>query len=101
MSAIVHHAGPGTTAAALSAGKANVTVPHFASQYFYGYLIADLGVGPEPIARRRLTSERLARAISAATQDRAMQERAGAVAAGINAEDGVKIAIREIRRYFG
>jgi UDP:flavonoid glycosyltransferase YjiC (YdhE family) len=101
MAAVVHHAGPGTTAAGLSAGVPNVAIPHFASQYFYADRIAKLGAGPEPIDRKKLTTKRLTQAISAATTNRSMQEKANAIGAHIRAEDGVRKAVEEIRCYIG
>ncbi|GAB4541960.1 MAG: hypothetical protein Tsb0014_34250 [Pleurocapsa sp.] len=61
--AVVHHGGAGTTAAVLKAGIPTITVPFFSDQPFWGQLIAELGVGTEPIEQRELTVEKLARAI--------------------------------------
>lgn len=99
MAAVVHHAGPGTAAAALSAGVPNVVVPHFASQFFYAHRVAELGVAPPPIPRRQLTAERLAQAISSAVGDRGFQERAAAIATQIGTENGIQTAIRALRPY--
>lgn len=101
MAAVVHHAGPGTTAAALSAGVPNVVVPHFASQFFYAKRVADLGLGPQPIPRSRLTAERLTQAISIVANDRKIHERAIALGKQVNAEDGIQTAIRALRPYIG
>lgn len=99
MSAIVHHGGAGTTGAALRSGVPNVVVPHFGDQYFWGNRVAELGVGPEPLARKKLTVERLSQAISIAILDRTMQERANTIGAQIRAEDGIKRAIQVIRHF--
>jgi UDP:flavonoid glycosyltransferase YjiC (YdhE family) len=99
MKAIVHHAGPGTTAAALSSGMPSVAVPHFASQFFYGDRLAEIGAAPAPIPRRKLSAQRLAHAISAATTDGNMQDRASAIGAQIRAEDGIEQAVRAIRQF--
>ena len=99
MAAIVHHGGAGTTGAALSAGVPNIVVPHFGDQYYWGRRVAELGVGPEPITRKKLSAERLARAISIATHDSMMRERARSLGAEISAEDGVNRAVQVIRKY--
>ncbi len=99
MAAIVHHGGAGTTGAALSAGVPNIVIPHFGDQYYWGRRVAELGVGPEPIARKKLSGERLAEAISTALHDSAMRERAAELGAKINAEDGVTRAVQVIRKY--
>jgi sterol 3beta-glucosyltransferase len=89
MSATVHHGGAGTTAAALRAGKPSLVVPFFGDQPFWGQRIADLGVGPAPIPRKRLTVDNLAQAIEQMATDGAMRQRAAQLGASIRAEDGV------------
>ncbi|AGL18690.1 glycosyltransferase [Actinoplanes sp. N902-109] len=83
--AVVHHAGAGTTAAALRAGVPAVAVPVLADQPFWARRLADLGVSPAPIPLPRLTAERLAGAITAALTKR---DRAARLATRIAGEDG-------------
>lgn len=99
VSAVVHHGGAGTTAAGLRAGKPTVICPFFGDQPFWGRQIAALGAGPEPIARKRLTSSALADAVSVAVKDERMRSRATSLGAAIRAEDGVKTAVELISRY--
>ncbi|MBK8783721.1 MAG: glycosyltransferase family 1 protein [Anaerolineales bacterium] len=99
MAAIVHHGGAGTTGAALSAGVPNVVVPHFGDQYYWGKRVAELGVGPEPIARKKLSVERLAAALSTVLHDSGMREQAASLGAKISAEDGVARAVEIIRKH--
>ena len=99
MAAVIHHAGPGTTAAGLSAGIPNATVPHFGSHHFYAKCIADLGAGPKPVDRKKLSFERLSQAIKTATNDQSIKDRANAIGVQIRAEDGVTQAIQAIRQY--
>lgn len=99
MAAIVHHGGAGTTGASLSAGVPTIVVPHFGDQYYWGRRVAELGVGPEPIVRKRLSAERLAAALSTALHDSGMREQAASLGAKISAEDGVKKAVEVIGRY--
>jgi UDP:flavonoid glycosyltransferase YjiC (YdhE family) len=100
MSACVHHGGAGTTAASLRAGKPTVICPFFGDQPFWGRRVHELGVGPSPIDKKRLTVEALAKAISEATSDREMSRRAKLLGASIAAEDGVgrAVAFLEERR---
>ncbi|MFW6070012.1 MAG: glycosyltransferase [bacterium] len=88
MGAIVHHGGAGTTGASLRAGRPTIIVPHMADQPYWGRRVADLGVGPEPIPRPRLTAGRLAEAMRRATSDEAMQRRAADLGRRIRAEEG-------------
>ncbi len=95
MSAVVHHGGAGTTAAALRAGKPAVVVPFLGDQPFWGARLESIGVAPAPIPRNALTAPALARAI-AATDDPAMRARAAELGALVRAEDGVGNAVRFI-----
>lgn len=99
MAAIVHHGGAGTTGAALSAGVPNIVVPHFGDQYYWGRRVAELGVGPDPIIRKKLSVERLTAALSSALHDSGMREQAASLGAKISAEDGVSKAVEVIRNY--
>jgi len=99
MSAIVHHGGAGTTGTALRAGIPSIVIPHFGDQHFWGRRVAELGAGPEPIARKKLSAERLAQAIYTATGDRAMKEKAISIGSQIRAENGIHQAIQIIRQY--
>ncbi|MGD8586342.1 MAG: glycosyltransferase [Chloroflexota bacterium] len=101
MAALVHHGGAGTTAAGLRAGVPNVIVPYFADQPFWAGRVRDLGVGPEPIPRQKLTAERLAEAIEVAASDEAMARRAQELGRKIQAEDGVATAVPLIERLIG
>jgi UDP:flavonoid glycosyltransferase YjiC (YdhE family) len=93
VSAVVHHGGAGTTAAGLRAGVPSIVVPFFADQPFWGQRVADLGVGPAPIPRKKLTADRLAQAIQQAVQDSAMQQRASSLGEKIRAENGIARAV--------
>jgi UDP:flavonoid glycosyltransferase YjiC (YdhE family) len=96
MAAVVHHGGAGTTAAGLRAGVPSVIVPFFGDQPFWGQRIADLGVGPDPIPRKKLTVEQLTRAIQIAVSDKHMHQRAAKLGEQIRAEDGIASAVKII-----
>lgn len=66
VAAVVHHGGSGTTHEGLRWGRPSVVCPLFADQPFFGRRVADLGVGPPPIAQKRLTADRLASALEVA-----------------------------------
>ncbi|SCB58551.1 UDP:flavonoid glycosyltransferase YjiC, YdhE family [Rhizobium aethiopicum] len=91
VSAVIHHGGAGTTAAALRAGKPMIICPFFGDQPFWGRRITDLGVGLS-LERRALTVESLTAAL-AAMDDTLMRRRAEAVGARIRSEDGVATAV--------
>jgi UDP:flavonoid glycosyltransferase YjiC (YdhE family) len=97
MAAVVHHGGAGTTAAALRAGVPSVVVPMMSDQPFWGRRVHELGAGTMPILRSRLTADNLAAAITEATTNRGMQEKAAELGMKISAEDGLGQALSAIR----
>src|SRR5262249_54728538 len=66
VSAVIHHGGAGTTAAALRAGVPSVILPFFFDQGFWGRRLAACGLGPPPISFYRLSTATLAQALDAA-----------------------------------
>jgi sterol 3beta-glucosyltransferase len=101
VSAIVHHGGAGTAGAAFQSGVPSITVPFTMDQPFWGMRAATLGVGPQPIARKRLTAENLAAALRQAVDDKAMIQRAAALGQLLRAEDGVGNAVEVFGRMRG
>lgn len=99
MAAVVHHGGAGTTAAGLRAGVPSIIIPFFGDQPFWGQRVAELGVGPQPIPRKRVTPEQLAQAVTQAVTEPGMRQRAADLGARIRAEDGVGQAVALIDQY--
>jgi len=98
VSAAIHHGGAGTTAEALKAGIPSVVIPFFGDQFFWGRRVFELGVGPEPIPRKKLTAERLSKAIQEALTNQAMCQCASNLGVKIRSEDGVANAIDVIQK---
>jgi UDP:flavonoid glycosyltransferase YjiC (YdhE family) len=101
MAAVVHHGGVGTTAAGLRAGVPSIVTPFFGDQPYWGHRVFELGVGPKPIPRKQLDSDRLGSAIRIAVSDGAMKEKAAELGSKIRNEDGVSEAVRVLERTFG
>lgn len=101
MAAVVHHGGAGTTAAGLRAGKPSIICPFIADQPFWGKLIYQRGIGPEPIPQGRLNADKLAAAITTAVSDAEMKQRAAEMGKQIRAEDGVARALEIIGTLVG
>lgn len=93
VAAVVHNGGAGTTAAGMRAGVSSIIIPFFGDQFFWGQRVAKLGVGTEPIPRKQLTVEKLARAIQKTLADSTMRERAASLGSKIQAEDGIASAV--------
>jgi sterol 3beta-glucosyltransferase len=97
VSAIVHHGGFGTTGSALRAGKPAIIVPHIIDQHLWAKRVYEMGVGPGPIPRAKLTAENLTEAITQATSDNGMRARADKLGEQIRSEpDGVESAVKLI-----
>jgi sterol 3beta-glucosyltransferase len=98
ISAMIHHGGSGSTAAALRAGLPSFAVPFGYEQGLWGQQIAKLGVGLKPIMPDRLTADRLARAICRVSEDGALRSRAARLGESLRGEDGIGHAVRIIEQ---
>lgn len=94
VSAMVHHGGAGSTAAAVRFGLPNFAVPFGFDQALWGQRLAALGCGPEPIAADQLSAAALARALREVASTPAMRARAQALGARVRGEDGIGAAVR-------
>jgi UDP:flavonoid glycosyltransferase YjiC (YdhE family) len=98
MAAAVHHAGAGTTGAALRAGLPAVTVPVMADQPFWAERVHALQAGPAPIPFADLSAPTLADTIRAALDQPVYRSAAQRLAAFIRAEDGARTVARRIEQ---
>jgi sterol 3beta-glucosyltransferase len=96
MAAAVHHAGAGTTGAALRAGIPAVTVPVLADQPFWAERVRHLGAGPDPIPFEDLSPQRLAAGIRASLDEPRHRERASELSRQVHREDGAAAVVRRI-----
>jgi sterol 3beta-glucosyltransferase len=99
MAAVIHHGGSGTTAFGLRAGVPSLIVPFVFDQFYWGKRIFTLGVGPEPIPHRQLSVTGLAEALTIATTDTSMGQRAAALGEKICAENGIKKTLEIFSRH--
>lgn len=93
MAAVVHHAGAGTTAAGLRAGKPSLGLPQAVDQPFWAARIAALGCGPAPLRLRQANVDTLAARLRALVETRAYRTNAAAVAGRIAQENGLATTI--------
>lgn len=94
--AVVHHAGAGTTAAALRAGVPAVPVPVMADQPFWASRLCELGVAPRSLPFADLTAEALAAAITDSLTEPSHRRRAAELARAIAAEDGAAAVLAHL-----
>lgn len=99
MAAVVHHGGAGTVAAGLRAGRPTLVVPFFGDQPYWGKRVHDLGAGPKPLPRKRLSGRKLAEAIVQAVSDPEIKRRTALLADKIQVENGVKNAVERVIKY--
>jgi vancomycin aglycone glucosyltransferase len=76
VAAVVHHGGAGTTTMAARAGTPQVVVPHLLDQHYWGARVVDLGLGPPPLPRRRLSADALAGALASLRDNDLVADRA-------------------------
>lgn len=93
VAAIVHHAGAGSTADGLRAGKPSLGIPFGWDQPLWAQRLYDLGVGPKPIPASTLSAEQLADGIVKLIDDVDLRDRAARLGTLIRAEDGVGRAL--------
>jgi sterol 3beta-glucosyltransferase len=88
VSVAVHHAGAGTSAAALRAGVPSVAVPVALDQPFWAQRLHRIGAATRPVPASRLTAQRLAQAVEEALHSDPMKRRAAEIGARIREERG-------------
>ena len=95
-SAIVHHGGAGTTQAAIEAGCPSVVVAHASDQPFWGEVLKRQGAAPKMLLRRKVTAQKLAKAIKIVRKSPEMAKTAQRIGRQMRAENGVAQALRLI-----
>ncbi|WP_236654812.1 glycosyltransferase [Streptacidiphilus anmyonensis] len=98
VSAVVHHGGAGTTAAALRAGVPQLVCPFFGDQPYWAERVHRLGAGPKPLPARHITVEAMSNRVRDVTAEGGHTEAARRLSLALNAEDGVAHACRALNR---
>ncbi len=101
VSAVCHHGGAGTTAAAFKAGIPSIIIPFSNDQFAWAHRSFDLGVGSKPIPKKYLTSEKLAKVIRYALTDEVVQNARNLgreIATEQGARDCAEIIVRSLQR---
>lgn len=96
VSAAVHHAGAGTSAAALRAGTPSVPIPHSGDQPFWARRLYGIGAATQPLARKRLEPETLKSRIQEAISDPFISERASSIGVKIRSEKAGEAAVNAV-----
>ena len=93
---VVHHGGCGTTAAGLLAGKPTFIVHFVGDQPFWGMRVYNDGLGPKTCYYKRLTAEKLSKAIETMSGDAMMSAKANAMGLRLREERGSEQAVQAI-----
>jgi len=93
ISLAIHHAGAGTTAAALRSGVVQLPLPAQGDQVFWARQLALEGLSPRPIPFSKLTAPALRLAIEDGLTSTAMRQRAQQLAAHEVGDNGVDRAV--------
>jgi sterol 3beta-glucosyltransferase len=97
MAAVVHHAGAGTSAAALRAGVPSVPIPHSGDQLFWARRLHQIGGGTRPLPRSQINAAGLAERIAVAVRDSQLRRQAADLGDKIAGEDGAGRTVEAIR----
>ncbi|MDE3722620.1 glycosyltransferase [Nocardiopsis sp. N85] len=93
-SAVVHHAGAGTTGAALASGRPQVVCPFWGDQPFWAGRVHVAGAAPAPLNGRRLTEDALAGALTQVLTGGEIAACAADLGERVRAEGGTAEAVR-------
>lgn len=99
VAAVVHHGGAGSTAAGLRAGKPTLICPFFGDQPFWGHLVHEQGLGPEPLPQKQLTVTALTQRLQQLKHNTHFLLQAQKMAQAIQSEKGVGNAVDFIEKY--
>lgn len=92
--AVCHHGGAGTSAAGFAAGVPSIIIPFSNDQFAWAHRAADIGVGAQPIYKKKLTVTKLITAItevSSPTMREAAQKLGATIAEEHGAADCAKV----------
>jgi len=90
VSAVVHHCGIGTCAAAMRAGTPSIPAPVLLDQFSNAERLFALGIATKPEPFHKRTWQSFANDIKSCLSDAAMRERARSIADDVAAEPGVE-----------
>ncbi len=97
-SAVIHHGGAGTTAAAAIAGVPQIIVPHILDQYFHGNQIYQSKLGPKPIWRSMLSEDKLTEAVNECMENTQLVKTAEETAKSIDRNRSLHLTVQAIEQ---
>lgn len=100
MAGTIHHGGCGTTHTSARAGVPQCIMPQLADQFYWGERVHRLGLGPQPIAPKKVTTEKLVHILNN-LQSPGYTLRAAEFSEILKDEDGVKGTANVVEELLG
>lgn len=101
MATVMHHGGAGTIHSAARAGIPQIIIPHIFDQYYWAKRITDLGLGPSPIPYKKLTVDRVSRALDEVVNNKTIQNSATNICKLLKKRDSIKETVCWLEKMYG
>ncbi|MDR1099332.1 MAG: glycosyltransferase [Treponema sp.] len=96
---IIHHGGAGTSHSAARSGRPQIIAPLFLDQFYWGYRVRQLGIGPGTVNINRTSRRRLEEMVLDLVTNETYKENAAALGEQIRNEQGLEAFCRHIESY--
>lgn len=98
VSAVVHHGGAGTTGIGLASGRPSLVCPFLGDQSFWANRVHELGAGPAPLPRAKITARALAERFTDLVETDSYRSGSALLAQRISTESGTEQAVEILQR---
>ncbi|MDR1278536.1 MAG: glycosyltransferase [Treponema sp.] len=96
---IVHHGGAGTSHSAARSGRPQIITPLFLDQFYWGYRVRQLGLGPGTVNISRTSRRRLEKMVLDLVSNETYKKNAAALGEQIRNERGIETLCGHIETY--
>ncbi|MDR2159987.1 MAG: glycosyltransferase [Treponema sp.] len=96
---IIHHGGVGTSHSAARSGRPQMIIPLLLDQFYWGYRITQLGIGPGTVNMKRASCRRLETMVLDLVTNVSYQKNAAALGEQVRSEQGIETFCRHIESY--
>jgi UDP:flavonoid glycosyltransferase YjiC (YdhE family) len=96
---IIHHGGVGTSHSAARSGRPQMIVPLFLDQFYWGYRITQLGIGPGTANIKRTSYRRLEQMVLDLVSNESYKKNAAALGEQVRGEHGLAALCGHIESY--
>jgi UDP:flavonoid glycosyltransferase YjiC (YdhE family) len=96
---IIHHGGVGTSHSAARSGRPQMIVPLLLDQFYWGYRVKQLGIGPGTVDIKRTSYRRLEKMVLDLVTNGSYKKDAAALGERIHGERGIETLCEHIESY--